>query len=666
MSGLTPRIAVRRHVRPLVYFGLLTVLALITAVAAGEATSFASSYTTQRRADLEDQLSQLVVDAEGRIVAERLRPVFSEMAESDDLALLEVRARHDPLVDALYVWDGDEMIFPPPAIEADLVSLRAMPCMTALPGAASADPERLAQSYAACFPTADSNVALFSTSEAVELLINAGLHSQADVLVGAIPALTAVPLSEARRRGADLSLLVGVQLQRARAINAGGRPALAQEWVVDVARQLAVLDGPDLERTLDLTDFPIPAELKEYPGPLRELTLDVEERIARAHRRLDAWKELSRYPIGSPGTPSLGEVPRVVVDPVGDPPWVAFVSRLGMGELTGAVQVDQAELARDILDHSKSRFLQHLSIRDSTSRVLAGTTEDPAVEVPFPHLLHHMRAGFSQSAVPSGGQARSAFALRLAPFAMAIGIGVAALLALMRADRQQEILLQRQRDFVARVSHELKTPLAGIRVMAESLEIGAYRGDAQRELFAHRIVQEADRLTVRVNEVIKAATRPEDDVRVATDIDALLNDLVVAWRPRLEAVGVRLFVDSAAMGTLMVMPVLVHDALNNLLDNAMKYRKSERGGQIWLRASLRGRWAIFEVEDDGMGVPSGQRKSIFERFRRVEGGGRGKAGGHGLGLAFVADTARLHDGKVECADGVAGGSRFTLRIRRRS
>ena len=236
----------------------------------------------------------------------------------------------------------------------------------------------------------------------------------------------------------------------------------------------------------------------------------------------------------------------------------------------------------------------------------------------------------------------------------------------MRADRQQEMLLQRQRDFVARVSHELKTPLAGIRVMAESLEIGAFRGEAQRELFAHRIVQETDRLTARVNEVIKAATRPEDDVRVSADIDALVSELVIAWRPRFEAVGASLFVEPAAMGTMVVMPVLVHDALNNLLDNALKYRKSDRGGQVWFRTSLRGRWAVFEVEDDGIGVPSGQRKSIFERFRRVEGGGRGKAGGHGLGLSFVADTARLHDGKVECADGVAGGARFTLRIRRRS
>lgn len=665
---MSSRERVRRYARPGVYLGIMTVLALITAVAVNEALSFASRYNTQRHQDLEDQLAQLVEDAEGRIVAERVRPVFNEMAQTEELSALEARARKDPLIDAIYLWDQDEMIFPAPAIEADLGSLRANPCMRGLPGEPGAvpDPERLAASYARCFPTQDPHLALFATSEAAELLINAGLASQADVLIGSIPQLTGAPLTEARRRGADLRLLAGVQLQRARAVNARGRTEIAQGWVVDIARQISALDGPDLERTLDLTEYPIPQDLAEYRGPERELPVDAEEKLARAHRRLDAWKELDGYPIGAPGTPSLGEFPRVIVDPVDDPPWVVFVSRLGMGELSGAVQVDQAELARDILDHSKSRYFQYLSIRDSSGRVLAGTTEPIEVDVAFPHLLHHLRAGFSRSAVPTVEQTRSAFALRLAPFAMAIAIGVVALLALMRADRQQEILLQRQRDFVARVSHELKTPLAGIRVMAETLEIGAYRDEAQRELFASRIVQEAERLTARVNEVIKAATRPEDDVPVRTNVDALVNELVASWRPRFEAVGGRFVAEIEPLGELVVMPVLLHDALGNLLDNALKYRKVERGGAVTLRARMAARWVVFEVEDDGIGVPAGLRKSIFDRFRRVEGEGRGKAGGHGLGLAFVADTARLHDGKVECAEGVAGGARFTLRIRRRS
>ena len=63
-----------------------------------------------------------------------------------------------------------------------------------------------------------------------------------------------------------------------------------------------------------------------------------------------------------------------------------------------------------------------------------------------------------------------------------------------------------------------------------------------------------------------------------------------------------------------------------------------------------------------IGVPSGKRRSIFEPFARVEGPGRGKAGGHGLGLSFVADAVRAQRGSVECTDGIEGGARFTVRL----
>ena len=66
-----------------------------------------------------------------------------------------------------------------------------------------------------------------------------------------------------------------------------------------------------------------------------------------------------------------------------------------------------------------------------------------------------------------------------------------------------------------------------------------------------------------------------------------------------------------------------------------------------MRTGVSGRWVIIEVTDNGMGVPPDKRKVIFERFTRVE-GRRGKAGGHGLGLAFVAETAEAHRGLVEC------------------
>jgi len=115
-----------------------------------------------------------------------------------------------------------------------------------------------------------------------------------------------------------------------------------------------------------------------------------------------------------------------------------------------------------------------------------------------------------------------------------------------------------------------------------------------------------------------------------------------------------------------VRPVQLRDALSNLLDNALKYRHPERAGVCMVRLRTERRWLTVEVVDNGIGVPSDKRKAIFERFARVEGPGRGRAGGHGLGLAFVAEAARAHHGKVECREGIDGGARFLVRIRRRA
>ncbi len=660
MPPLTPPRA-RRFARPGVYLGIATVLLLISALAIEEARSFEARFHAQRVATVSEKHAQQFEFTESRIMAERLQPVFSELARTDDIGALETRARRDPLIDAIYLWDRDELVFPPPAIEADVSALRREACMRT-PAGAGGDAVKVAAAHARCYRSENPQLALFALSESVEMLLDQEQSSVATEHLSSVARLHSRSLTQARQLGLDVRVLAGVQLQAARAMHAAGRSEIAQNWVVDLAKDISRLDGPELDRALDLTNFPIPQDLRAYGGPGPELPDDAEERVRRAHRRRDAWRELDGESIATPNTPGPGEFPRVIVDPLDDPPWLVYVSRLGIGELYGAVQVDQTELVREVLAGARSR---HLSIREANGRVLAGSPDELLFEVPFPRLLPHLRVGLSTAAIAGDSASAGTLVRRFGPFAAAICIGLVALGALIRNDRQQELLLERQRDFVARVSHELKTPLAGIRLMAENLEIGAFRDDAQREAFARRIVQEADRLTARVNEVIRAATRPEDAVPAETDVDAMMAELVTAWQPRLQAAGAQLIVELQPCGRVKLMSLLVRDALNNLLDNALKYRKGDVGGRVWLRARRQGRVVIFEVEDDGLGVPTSLRKSIFERFRRVEGGGRGKAGGHGLGLSFVAETARLHGGKVECGDGVAGGAKFILRIRGR-
>lgn len=650
------------------YIGLISVLFLLGAVAVQEARSFEAAYQARSQAMLDASLRQ-AVDRWESLLEERLGIWFSALASSDDPVLIEAQARVEfPFFDAVYTWDGDEITFPAPATEEDLASLRRHPCVQTaesglLPDSSGrSTPIGVADALAACLADPNPGVRLLAASDAAEIFLNFDQPASADRTILSLVGLVNRPLTGPAVRGVDVRRLVILRLQHARAMEALGRTDIAQLWLSGLAADISALDAPRLERVLDLYEWPLAHDLRLLGGP--ELGGEADEDLQRAQRRLAAWKELRSVDFDPRRLPALGESPRALVDPYADPPWLVFASRLGLGDLTAAVQVDQAVLLRWLLSEPDAGFRDQWSIRDPNGRVLAGSSDELAVEVAFTRVLPHLRAGITRSAEASPSQTRRAFVSRLLPFGIAILLGGIALYALIRTDRRQEVLMQRQRDFVARVSHELKTPLAGIRLMAETIEMGAYRDEAQREAFALRIVQETERLTARVNEVLRAATEPSDDVAVPIDIDAMVKDISLAWTPRFAQAGGVLEVQAQPVGTVVGMPVLLRDAVNNLLDNAIKYRKENQPGRAWLRVRSDKKWVYFEVEDNGLGVPTSLRKAIFDRFRRVEGPGRGKSGGHGLGLAFVSETAKLHGGKAECLDGVDGGSKFVVRIRK--
>ena len=219
---------------------------------------------------------------------------------------------------------------------------------------------------------------------------------------------------------------------------------------------------------------------------------------------------------------------------------------------------------------------------------------------------------------------------------------------------------------MTRVTHELKTPLAGIRVIAENLEMGAYRDTEQVEKYARTIIAEAERLGLRVDEVLKAANGPAREDARALDLARVLEELVSTWRERYSASGDGASIELEAPQSLPMHGRVgtLRDAVTNLLDNALKYRKTDRPLSVRVKARVQGRFVVVEIEDNGLGVPANMRKAIFEKFRRVEGPGRGLSGGHGLGLSFVAEAASAHGGTIECKENRSGGSTFVMRVKR--
>jgi signal transduction histidine kinase len=180
---------------------------------------------------------------------------------------------------------------------------------------------------------------------------------------------------------------------------------------------------------------------------------------------------------------------------------------------------------------------------------------------------------------------------------------------------------------------------------------------------ARRIVDEADRLTERVDESLAVGReRTVPDARRFDPEEPLL-EAVDDWGPRLEDAGVKLVADLHPTDPVTGDPAAIRDAVACLLDNALKYHDPNKPQKMaWLTLQQEGKNVVIEVTDNGIGVPPEMRAAIFDRFVRVEGPNRGLSGGHGLGLAQVAEIARLHGGTVACTDGVDGGARFTLRL----
>jgi len=654
---------VRALMRPIIYAMVVILLALLSVVGVREAVNFRRASEERELRAVQDRLV-LVIDRWEDAIAERVDQWLKELASTDRLRDREQALRATrPWFDAFYIWEPADVSWPPAQLEEDLALLRSDPCLsTAGHEAGRVDAVQAAMLYRACIGRSPS-VSLLAASEAAELFLNADQPLAAERVIVELGPLLLLPLHDAASYGVSARRLVYLRLQRARAADMLGRTDLAERIVAVLASEIAFLDGAALTTVLDLWVYPIARDLRQYGGPL--LGGEDDELYLRAQRRLTVFNEVRNRDWNLRDAPTIAQGPRLLVDQYGDPPYLLFYSRLEMGALLAGVQLDQPALIRDFLASVPHDLRAYISVRDPTGRVMSGTTEPLAADAAFTRILPHLRVGVGTGALAPDSGLRTVF-VQLFPIAIGIVIGVFSLLGLVHSDRKQALLLERQREFMTRVTHELKTPLAGIRLMAENLEMGSFRDSAQREKFARQIVKEAERLGQRLDEVIRAASRPIEERSEALDPVELAQGVAERWRPLFEQQGVTLHVEAPPAGERMSgRPSFLRDALTNLVDNALKYRNKDRRGEVWIRVQIERRWVQFEVEDNGIGVPPAMRKSIFERFRRVEGPGRGTAGGHGLGLAFVAEAALLHGGKVECREGVAGGARFILRVRRR-
>jgi len=356
----------------------------------------------------------------------------------------------------------------------------------------------------------------------------------------------------------------------------------------------------------------------------------------------------------------------MIYDQYNEPPFIIFYQYVDDNNTYGAaVQLEQQALLADFMQRLGG-LAPHAIIEDNDGNVIMGQADsgETTISVPFPRTLGYLRVGLLNTVIDrrlEGLSDQWLTPLVITLFCMVIGF--AALLAQTRANRQQQRLATRQREFTTRVTHELKTPLAGIRLMAENLMAGSFKDQAQAKDMAQRIVNESDRLTDRVEDILALSKSRDIPKPMNFDPEEPVMDAIMDWSPRMEANQVDFSADLELTGEVHGDVKSMRDAIACLLDNAFKYRREDlESPSVLLRLYEEDQWVVIDVSDNGIGVPRDERKVIFDRFARIEGPNRGRAGGHGLGLAQVNEIVAAHRGTVECRDGFDGGARFVIML----
>jgi two-component system phosphate regulon sensor histidine kinase PhoR len=224
-----------------------------------------------------------------------------------------------------------------------------------------------------------------------------------------------------------------------------------------------------------------------------------------------------------------------------------------------------------------------------------------------------------------------------------------------------------RRDFVANVSHEIKTPLTAIKGFVETLHQGSVETPEEAERFLGIIAKHVDRLNTIIEDLL-LLSRIEDEGergdinREKTRLHDIFLNAVQICRPRADEKRIRIEVMGDEGLTAMVDPVLLEQAVVNLLDNAIKYSDPERTVQILAKSA--DSEIQIQVRDHGIGIEKKHLPRLFERFYRVDTARSRALGGTGLGLAIVKHIAQAHGGHITVESRLGEGSRFTIHLPR--
>jgi len=259
------------------------------------------------------------------------------------------------------------------------------------------------------------------------------------------------------------------------------------------------------------------------------------------------------------------------------------------------------------------------------------------------------------------------FRRAVALFALAALVGALGMSVVFFALYRQRVRIRElarleryRREFVADVSHEIKTPLTGILGAAEMI---GEADDSSRQRLAAMIAKESKRLNALVQQILDLARLDREGAapeRARTDLAGLVRDVLEERRAEAESRGVELVFRGNGEVFADCDATLVAEAVSNLVGNAIRHSGSPKV-EVSCVATAHG--VEIAVEDRGVGIPPEHAERVFERFHRVDPARAAESGGAGLGLAIVRRIARLHGGDVRLEPVSPHGCRFVLALR---
>ncbi len=285
-------------------------------------------------------------------------------------------------------------------------------------------------------------------------------------------------------------------------------------------------------------------------------------------------------------------------------------------------------------------------------------------------LVHHELVVLVDKARQSGAPETEDIELARGPFGeanihlhiRAARIGTRYVL-LLAQDRTESYRLEEvRRDFVANISHELKTPVGAVGLLAEALHAASDDPEQVRK-FAKRLTKESDRLARITQEIIQLSRLQAADALgqpTVVDIDEVVAKAVDQNRVHADSNRVTIASGGDAGAQVYGDEALLVVALDNLISNAVQY--SPKKSRVGVGVSVTGGVVEIAVTDQGPGIPEAERDRVFERFYRIDDARSRHTGGTGLGLSIVKHVAQNHGGDLRLWSQVGSGSTFTMRL----